>query len=130
MMVMRGLVGIGDVIVVRSGHTRIDRMSRMFGARDIADIGSQRRTDDHECECERQQAPSHRSAVYLIHTATQIFGMCNYARSTHINEVPMAQASVTPTKFECASPILSLRDMARSIRYYVDVLGFSPTEPA
>ena len=40
----------------------------------------------------------------------------------------MAQASVTRTKFECANPILSVRDMARSIRYYVDVLGFSKAD--
>ena len=29
------------------------------------------------------------------------------------------------TKFECANPILSVADMARSLRYYVDVLGFA-----
>ena len=37
----------------------------------------------------------------------------------------MTQSRVTRTKFECADPILSVKDMARSIRYYVDVLGFS-----
>src|SRR6218665_2022820 len=29
------------------------------------------------------------------------------------------------TKFEHASPILKVEDMARSVRYYVDVLGFT-----
>ena len=29
------------------------------------------------------------------------------------------------TDFECANPILSVADMARSVRYYVDVLGFT-----
>ena len=28
------------------------------------------------------------------------------------------------TTFECANPILRVADMARSVRYYVDVLGF------
>lgn len=32
------------------------------------------------------------------------------------------------TKFEHAHPILSVSDMARSIRYYVDVLGFTNEE--
>ena len=32
------------------------------------------------------------------------------------------------TKFECANPILSVADMARSLRYYVDVLGFANAE--
>ena len=30
--------------------------------------------------------------------------------------------------FECANPILSVADMARSLRYYVDVLGFRNAE--
>ena len=29
------------------------------------------------------------------------------------------------TRFECANPILSVRDMARTLRYYVNVLGFT-----
>ena len=29
------------------------------------------------------------------------------------------------TRFECANPILSVADMARSLRYYLDVLGFA-----
>ena len=29
------------------------------------------------------------------------------------------------TRFECANPILRIDDMSRSVRYYVDVLGFS-----
>jgi predicted enzyme related to lactoylglutathione lyase len=35
---------------------------------------------------------------------------------------------IKSTKFECAIPILSVADMARSIRYYVDVLGFTREE--
>jgi catechol 2,3-dioxygenase-like lactoylglutathione lyase family enzyme len=35
------------------------------------------------------------------------------------------QMSVVPTTFECANPILSVANMARSVRYYVDVLGFA-----
>ena len=37
----------------------------------------------------------------------------------------MPQASAARTKFECANPILSVGNMARSILYYVDVLGFT-----
>lgn len=40
----------------------------------------------------------------------------------------MARESVGRTNFECANPILSVADLARSIRYYVDVLGFSNAE--
>lgn len=29
-----------------------------------------------------------------------------------------------PTRFECIDPILRVEDMSRSVRYYVDVLGF------
>ncbi|HYP09555.1 MAG TPA: hypothetical protein VER03_25240 [Bryobacteraceae bacterium] len=32
------------------------------------------------------------------------------------------------TRFEGAEPILSIADMARSLRYYVDVLGFMNAE--
>jgi predicted enzyme related to lactoylglutathione lyase len=32
------------------------------------------------------------------------------------------------TRFEGAEPILSIGDMARSLRYYVDVLGFTNAE--
>jgi catechol 2,3-dioxygenase-like lactoylglutathione lyase family enzyme len=32
------------------------------------------------------------------------------------------------TKFEHANPILRVSDMARSVRYYVDVLGFTNAE--
>ena len=31
----------------------------------------------------------------------------------------------TRTEFECADPILSVADMARSLRYYLEVLGFA-----
>jgi catechol 2,3-dioxygenase-like lactoylglutathione lyase family enzyme len=40
----------------------------------------------------------------------------------------MQHASSARTKFECANPILSVADMARSVRYYVDVLGFTNAE--
>ncbi len=32
------------------------------------------------------------------------------------------------TRFECANPILSVADMSRSVRYYVDVLGFTDAD--
>lgn len=32
------------------------------------------------------------------------------------------------TTFECANPILNVADMQRSMRYYVDVLGFTAEE--
>lgn len=34
----------------------------------------------------------------------------------------------TRTRFECANPILNVSDMTRSLRYYVDVLGFTNAE--
>ena len=37
----------------------------------------------------------------------------------------MQQANAVRTRFECANPILSVGNMARSILYYVDVLGFT-----
>lgn len=37
----------------------------------------------------------------------------------------MSGASTARTRFECANPILRVADMARSVRYYVDVLGFT-----
>jgi catechol 2,3-dioxygenase-like lactoylglutathione lyase family enzyme len=40
----------------------------------------------------------------------------------------MPPTSEARTRFECASPILSVADMARSVRYYVDVLGFRNAE--
>ena len=32
------------------------------------------------------------------------------------------------TRFECANPILSVANLARSVRYYVDVLGYTNAE--
>jgi uncharacterized glyoxalase superfamily protein PhnB len=40
----------------------------------------------------------------------------------------MKQTSVKRTEFECANPILSVEDMARSLEYYVEVLGFINAE--
>jgi predicted enzyme related to lactoylglutathione lyase len=40
----------------------------------------------------------------------------------------LKQSSVERTRFECANPILSVTDMARSLQYYVEVLGFSNAE--
>jgi predicted enzyme related to lactoylglutathione lyase len=37
----------------------------------------------------------------------------------------MNEPDVTRTRFECANPILRVADMARSLGYYVDVLGFT-----
>jgi catechol 2,3-dioxygenase-like lactoylglutathione lyase family enzyme len=37
----------------------------------------------------------------------------------------MEKVSPARTRFECANPILSVRSMAQSLRYYVDVLGFT-----
>ncbi len=37
----------------------------------------------------------------------------------------MPQTNAVRTRFECANPILSVADMARSIQYYVEVLGFT-----
>jgi catechol 2,3-dioxygenase-like lactoylglutathione lyase family enzyme len=36
--------------------------------------------------------------------------------------------NVPKTRFECANPILKVADMARSVRYYVEVLGFTNAE--
>ena len=40
----------------------------------------------------------------------------------------MQQQAATPTTFECANPILSVADLGRSLRSYVEVLGFSNAE--
>jgi predicted enzyme related to lactoylglutathione lyase len=40
----------------------------------------------------------------------------------------MQQAPVMRTTFECANPILNVAEMARSLRYYVEVLGFTNAE--
>ncbi|HKX31409.1 MAG TPA: glyoxalase superfamily protein [Blastocatellia bacterium] len=40
----------------------------------------------------------------------------------------MKQTNVERTRFEGANPILRVADLARSVRYYVEVLGFSNAE--
>jgi predicted enzyme related to lactoylglutathione lyase len=40
----------------------------------------------------------------------------------------MQHASVERTRFECANPILRVVDMARTLLYYVEVLGFTNAE--
>lgn len=40
----------------------------------------------------------------------------------------MPEATGSRTRFECADPILRVADMTRSLRYYVDVLGFTNAE--
>lgn len=40
----------------------------------------------------------------------------------------MQQVIHTRTKFECANPILRVESLARSLRYYVDALGFTNAE--
>jgi catechol 2,3-dioxygenase-like lactoylglutathione lyase family enzyme len=40
----------------------------------------------------------------------------------------MPEVKAVRTRFEHASPILSVANMPRSLRYYVDVLGFSNAE--
>ena len=40
----------------------------------------------------------------------------------------MLRPKVVRTKFEHGNPILSVADMKRSLRYYVDALGFSNDE--
>jgi predicted enzyme related to lactoylglutathione lyase len=40
----------------------------------------------------------------------------------------MPQPAITRTRFECANPILRVADMARSLKYYVEVLGFANAE--
>jgi predicted enzyme related to lactoylglutathione lyase len=36
--------------------------------------------------------------------------------------------AIERTRFECADPILRVADMAKSVHYYVEVLGFSNAE--
>jgi predicted enzyme related to lactoylglutathione lyase len=38
------------------------------------------------------------------------------------------QETISRTRFECANPILRVADMARSVRYYVETLGFANEE--
>lgn len=40
----------------------------------------------------------------------------------------MKQTNVERIRFECANPILSVANMARSLQYYVETLGFSNAE--
>jgi hypothetical protein len=50
---------LGGVMIVRRRHRRVDRMSRVFCAGGLAHVGRKRSANDHESECECQQAPSH-----------------------------------------------------------------------
>ena len=64
-MVMRRLRdGFGGVMMVRSRHRRVVRVSRVFCADSLAHVAGKGSPDDHESECERQQASSHLSPVY------------------------------------------------------------------
>ena len=40
----------------------------------------------------------------------------------------MSQASPARTRFECANPILNVKNMAQSVRYYLEVLGCTTEE--
>ena len=46
-------------MMVRSRHCCVDRMSRVFCAESLAHVAGKRSADDHEGECEREQASSH-----------------------------------------------------------------------
>jgi hypothetical protein len=61
MLMRRLLDDLGGVMIVRRRHRRVDRMSRVFCAGGLAHVGGKRSADDHESECEDQQAPSHPS---------------------------------------------------------------------
>src|SRR4029453_13365715 len=59
MVMRRWASGLGGVMMVRGRHPRVDRMSRVFCANGLAHVGGKRSADDHESECEREQASSH-----------------------------------------------------------------------
>jgi hypothetical protein len=40
----------------------------------------------------------------------------------------MSEAHETKTRFEGAAPILNVKDMSVSLKYYVDVLGFKKAD--
>ena len=40
----------------------------------------------------------------------------------------MPQTNVRRTRFECANPILNVADMSRTLRYYLEILGFTNAE--
>jgi len=40
----------------------------------------------------------------------------------------MPEANVRRTRFECANPILNVADMSRTLRYYLEILGFTNAE--
>jgi len=66
---MNRLVGCrGGVLamLVCSRGRRVGRLRSVLGADDFADIASERRTDDHERESERQQPSRHDASVYRI----------------------------------------------------------------
>ena len=50
------------------------------------------------------------------------------ARMMAVERGHMAEGRVERAEFECANPILCVANMSRSVRYYVDVLGFTNAE--
>jgi hypothetical protein len=50
---------IRGVMRLRSRHRRVDRMSRVLGAKSLAHVTGKGSTDDHESESKRQKASSH-----------------------------------------------------------------------
>ena len=58
-MVMRWLPDDLGGVMVRSRHRGVDRLSLVFCAGGLACLGDKGAADDHESECERQQALSH-----------------------------------------------------------------------
>jgi predicted enzyme related to lactoylglutathione lyase len=52
------------------------------------------------------------------------YDILSYHR-TRIAGIPMDDARFARTRFERADPILNVSDMAHSLRYYVDALGFT-----
>jgi predicted enzyme related to lactoylglutathione lyase len=75
---------------------------------------------------DRPQAPP--SAIRPIDRGERYEDPCKGARRSSDGEEFMPHPRAVRTKFEHANPILSVADMKRSLRYYVDALGFSIAE--